>query len=242
MLLLEAVGACDNGVRISVKQMLGKGVYGFAEASRLAAVDPASTRRWFLGRTDGGAGPVLRSDIPSVGDRHAISFLDLIDLRVVGQFRRFGISMPTIRAVYRKLAEEVGSRHAFAHTGLCVYGKTVLQRMVDEDGVEELREVLTGQQTMPRILEKFLRDIDYSDTNGLAIRWHISRGVLIDPQRNFGKPISERSGAGTHALSRAYEANDRDAGLVAVLFDTTPQAVLDAVEFEVSLARSNRAA
>lgn len=225
-----------------MKHLLGKGVYGFAEASRLAGVDPANTRRWFLGRADGGAGPVLRSDIPPVGDRHAISFLDLIDLRVVGQFRKFGISMPTIRAVYGKLATEVGSRHAFAHTGLCVYGKTVLQRMVDEEGVEELREVLTGQQAMPRILEKFLRDIDYSDTDGLAIRWRVSRGVLIDPQRNLGKPISERSGAGTYALSRAFDANDRDAELVAALFDTSPQAVLDAVEFEASLNRNRRAA
>jgi hypothetical protein len=235
-------GGRANDVSRGVKHLLGQGVYGFPEASRLAGVDSVNTRRWFLGRPDTDSGPVLHSDIPSVGDRHAVSFLDLLDLRVVGQFRRFGITMPTIRAVYRELAGKVGTRHAFAHTDLCVYGKTVLQRMVDEDGVEELREVLTGQQAMPRILEKFLRDIEYSETDGLAARWRISRGVVIDPRRNLGKPISERTGAGTYALARAYHANENDAELVAALFDTSPQAVIEAADFEDSITRGRRAA
>lgn len=222
--------------------LLGKGVYGFTEASRLAGVDSVNTRRWFLGRADTDSEPVLRSDIPSVGNRHAVSFLDLVDLRVVGQFRRFGITMPTIRRVYGRLAEQVGTRHAFAHTDLCVCGKTVLQRMVDEDGVEELREVLTGQKAMPKILEKFLRDIEYGEADGLAARWHIASGVMIDPQRNFGKPISVRTGAGTSVLALAYRANDRDAELVASLFDTSPQAVLEAAEFEESIGNGKHAA
>ncbi len=52
-------------------------MYGFAEASRLARVDSYSARRWFLGRSDTHSGPVLHSDIPQVGDKHAVSFLDL---------------------------------------------------------------------------------------------------------------------------------------------------------------------
>jgi len=229
-----------------VKHLLGKGVYGFAEASRLAGVDSVNTRRWFLGRPDTDSGPVLHSDIPSVGDRHAVSFLDLVDLRVVGQFRRFGITMPTIRAVYGKLAAEVGTRHAFAHTDLCLCGTTVLQRMVDDDGMEELREVLTGQKAMPKILEKFLKDIEYSKRDGLAERWNIHPGVVVDPQRNLGKPIADESGAGTFVLARAYAANDRDADLVADLFGTSAQVVQHAVAFEQWLAggkaRGRRAA
>lgn len=225
-----------------VKHLLGKGVYGFPEASRLAGVDSVNTRRWFLGRPDTESGPVLQSDIPSVGERHAVSFLDLVDLRVVGQFRRFGITMPTIRAVYSELAKKVGTRHAFAHTDLCVYGKTVLQRMVDEDGVEELREVLTGQKAMPKILEKFLRDIEYSERDGLAERWNIHPGVIVDPNLNLGKPISNESGAGTYVLARAYTANNQNADLVADLFNTSAKAVLDAVAFEEWLKGGARVA
>lgn len=224
------------------KSVLGGGVYGIAEASRLAGVDPVNARRWFLGCDGTVSGPVLHSDIPSVGERHAVSFLDLIDLRVVGQFRKYGITMPTIRAVYFQLANELDSHHPFAHARLCVCGKTVLRHMVDQEGVKELREVLSGQRTMPVILKDFLQDIEYGEPDQLAVRWRLSRGVLIDPRRNLGKPISERTGAGTHALSRAYHANDRDAVLVATLFDTSPDAVLEAAKFEESFKRHQQAA
>ena len=226
-----------------MKSLLDKGVYGFPEAARLARVEAANMRRWFLGRTDQSeTRPVLRSDIPAIGEKHAISFLDLIDLRVVGRFREFGISMQTIRRVYQRLGEEVGSQHAFAHSNLCVYGKTVMQRVADEDGNEELREVLSGHRAMPRILKDFLSDIQYSERDGLAERWNIHQGVVIDPLRNLGKPISVSSGAGTHALARAYEANSNDADLVADLFNTSRRAVLDAVAFELSLATGGRTA
>jgi hypothetical protein len=225
-----------------VTSLLGKGVYGFPEASRLAMVNATNTRRWFLGRPDGGRGPVLKSDIPAVGGRHAVSFLDLIDLRVVGQFRDRGISMGTIRKVYQVLSSELCSPHPFAHADLCVCGKTVLQRMVDHDGLSELREVISGQKAMPKILERFLSDIEYGDGDKLADRWMIADGVIIDPARNFGKPISLASGVGTFALASAYCANRRDAELVASLFDTSSQAVFAAVDFERRFAHRSKGA
>ena len=229
--------------QISVKSLLGKGVYGFQEAARLTRVSAVNTRRWFIGRSDTGASAVLHSDIPSVGDRHAISFLDLIDLRVVGQFRKQGITMPTIRKAYAKLEVQLQTVHPFAHADLCVFGKTVFQRMLEDDGVGELREVVSGQKGMPRILEKFLSDIEYGQRDRLAERWNIQRGVVIDPLRNLGKPISRDSGAGTYVLARAYAANNRDADLVATLFDTSSEAVLDAAAFERSvIAGEQRAA
>jgi uncharacterized protein (DUF433 family) len=222
---------------------MDKGVYGFSEAARLARVDAANTRRWFLGRRDHPtSGPVLRSDVPSVDGQHAISFLDLIDLRVVGRFRERGISMPTVRKVYSALSRKLKSPHPFAHARLVVFGKTVMEQVAEEDGEVRLREVLTGQEAIHKLLEKFLRDVEYRDEDGLAVLWHAHRGVVIDPRRNLGKPIAEEGGAGTFVLARAYAANDENAELVADLFHTTPRAVLNAVAFEEWAAQGGRTA
>jgi hypothetical protein len=221
---------------MEVTTLLNKGVYGFPEAARLAQIPVGNLSRWFRGRSDSpGLKPVLKSDIPPVGKNHAVSFLDLIDLRVVGRFRARGISMHTIRRVYQILGEQLQSEHPFAHANLKVFGKTVMQQVADEVGGEQLREVLTGQEAMPRILEKFLSDVTYSEDTKLAERWDIHRGVVVDPLRNLGKPISTESGAGTHVLAHCYLANNGNADLVADLFHTSRRAVLDAVDFEESI-------
>lgn len=223
--------------------LLDKGVYGFPEAARLARIPVSNLARWFRGRSDHPrARSVLVSDVPTIGHNHALSFLDLIDLRVVGRFRDRGISMPTIRRVYTILGEELQSEHPFAHAKLMVFGKTVMQQVADEASGEQLREVLTGQEAMPRILEKFLSDVTYSNDTQLAERWDIHRGVVVDPLRNLGKPISSEGGAGTHALARCYLANGKNADLVADLFHTSRRAVLDAVDFEESIKRGARQA
>lgn len=224
-----------------MKSLLNRGVYGISEAARLALIPASNIARWFRGRSDRPTSrPVLRSDIPSVGKNHAVSFLDLIDLRVVGRFRSRGISMQTIRRVYEKLGQQLQSAHPFAHANLKVLGKTVMEQVADEVGGERLREVLSGQEAMPRILENVLRDVTYDDETRLALRWGIHRGVLIDPLRNLGKPIVIEGGASTHVLARYYFANADNADLVADLFNTSARAVLDAVEFEQSLQRPER--
>lgn len=223
--------------------LLDKGVYGFPEAARLAQIPLSNVARWFKGRSDHPRpGPVLVSDVRPVGRDHALSFLDLIDLRVVGRFRARGISMHTIRRVYDVLDEQLQSGHPFAHAKLTVFGKTVMQQVADEKGGECLREVLTGQEAMPRVLEKFLSDVSYAEDTLLAERWDVHRGVVIDPLRNLGKPVSTEGGAGTFVLARSYFANGENEDLVADLFHISPRAVLDAVDFEESIRRNGRRA
>jgi len=213
--------------------LLGKGVYGFPEAARLARIDVNNARRWFLGRRDYPAsGPVLRSDVPSVRGKHAISFLDLIDLLVVGRFREHGVPMQTVRKVYGRLRERLGSAHPFSHYKLKSDGRTVFLEVVDDLGDRQLEEVLSGQAAMPRVLDRYLKDIEYGRRTQIAERWNVSPGVVIDPTKNFGKPTAVEAGASTFVLARAFHANGQNAELVADLFATSPQAVLDAVEFE----------
>lgn len=85
---------------------------------------------------------------------------------------------------------------------------------------------------MPEILKPYLKQIEYSADTLTAARWNIASGVVIDPAQAFGKPIISAEGRTTFVLSQAYWANDKNAGLVADLFDVSIDSVRRAVEFE----------
>ncbi len=219
--------------------LLGVGSYGVAEAARLADVPARTAYRWITGQGETRRGRVLTPDLPPIGDRRALSFLDLIDLLVVGRFRQEGVSLQTVRLVYRKMTKVLGIAHPFCHRRLLTDGKLVVLETLDEagGGAGELRlkEVLSDQTAMPRILSPYLKQIDYANDTQTALRWHAAPGILIDPDRSFGKPVVADDGTTTFVLAAAYRANGEDVDLVADLFDVAPESVKYAVDFEYGL-------
>lgn len=212
--------------------LLGGGVYALPEAAGLAGVKTQTARNWFL---DKDQRQFLRPDPPSIRGRHAISFLDLIDLLVVGRFRSAGLSLQSLRKFYARFGDHLNTKHAFSHRSLATDGFTIFWEIKDDLGDQHLEEVLTGQKAFTELLDPFLQRVHFNEATNIADRWGIAEGVVIDPQRNFGKPISLQCGTGTFVLASAYHANRKNADLVADLYATTPQAVLAAVAFEDGL-------
>jgi uncharacterized protein (DUF433 family) len=222
--------------------MLGQGAYSFPEAGRLAGVKTYTARRWFLGRTDNlGSTSVLFPDYPPVDQKFAVSFLDLIDLHVVGRFRREGISLQTVRKVYARLKERFGSKHPFCHHGLLTDGRHIFLEGLDDLDAPDLEEIISGQKAFHEILLPHLKRIEYNPMTGLARRWNVADGVVVDPARCYGKPVLVNCNTTTHVVAEAFQANGQDVDLVADLFATTPEDVLNAVRFERNL-RGNAAA
>lgn len=221
--------------------LLGTGAYGIREAAQLALVHPRTAHRWVAGAGRGRAAALLRPDLPRVGHRRALSFLDLIDLLVVGRFREAGVSFQTIRRVYGRLEQTLATRHPFGHRRLLTDGTTVFMETLDHVGDRHLHEVLSGQGAMPVVLLPYLEKIDYAAETYTAVRWRIAEGIVLDPARSFGKPILADAGTSTFVLARSYHANNDDADLVADLFDVSPQSVRRAVEFESRLAAGRAA-
>lgn len=213
-------------------KLLGKGVYSIAEAARFAQIAPITARRWFMGRQDSKSGPVLRPHYKPVGRSLAVSFLDLVDLLVVGRFREKGVPLQTVRRVYRCLRDRLGQPHPFSHARLLTDGRSIFVEWCDEIAGRELEEALSGQQAFSELLRRYLQEIEYAPESGMACRWRIGDGVVLDPERNFGKPIVDEFGIGTRVLAAAFKANSNDKQLVADLYSVTPKAVLQAVAFE----------
>jgi uncharacterized protein (DUF433 family) len=169
------------------------------------------------------------------GDR-AISFHDLIEVFVAGQLRDRGVSLQSLRKVYHRLQKDLDTRHPFCRREVLSDGKRVFTLGLDEQGREEMIEVLTRQRVFAEILLPFLKRISYDEATKLAWRWFVADKVVIDPAICLGKPVVEPVGIATAILASAYEANDHDAERVAEWYGVHASHVLAAVDFERSLA------
>ena len=217
--------------------ILGHGVYSLPEAARLTRLKPQRVREWFQGPASGPARrPVFLSDYPPVDGDRAISFHDLIELFVAGQLRDHGVSLQTLRKVHKTLQDDLQTRHPFCRREVLTRGGQLFTLGLDEQGEEDMIEILTRQRVFPDILLPFLRRIDYDQATELARRWCIADLVVIDPTICLGKPIIEGIGIATAVLAASYDANDQNAELVADWFRVHPKHVIAAVDFERSLA------
>jgi uncharacterized protein (DUF433 family) len=215
----------------------GHGVYTIPEAARLTGLRPSRVREWFRKRRPPSRRrPVFVSDYAPLAGEVAISFLDLVDVYVAGQLREHGVSMQNVRRVYKCLAANLSVKHPFGHQRLLTDGKTVLMSGLDDQGREELVEVLCRQKVFPEIIERFLHRIEYDRIELIARRWRIADQVVVDPGLCFGKPVAEAAGMPTAILAAAYRADADDEDVVADWYNVASSDVLAAVRFEGSLA------
>jgi uncharacterized protein (DUF433 family) len=215
--------------------ILGNGVYSLAEAARLAQLQPNRVRDWFrLIEGNGSGRSLFKSDYPSVGDDRAISFLDLVEVFIVGRLRESTppVSLQNIRKVHQKLSLESGQKHPFCTREIYHgQGKIFTRRL---GGLEpgSIIEPLTDQLYISEVIIPFLQKIEYDHITNLAKLWRIAEGVVIDPTRCFGKPIVNAVGIATRVLAAAYEANGRNTERVADWYEIDPIHVESAVRFE----------
>ena len=100
--------------------------------------------------------------------------------------------------------------------------------------VEDLR---TGQYVFQTIVKPFFKKLDYGKSD-ITRYWPMNRRgrVVLDPTRNFGQPIDEKTGIPTKTLYDAVKAGGGQSYKeVATWFDVPESAVKAAVQFEKSL-------
>lgn len=213
--------------------MIGQGVYTVAEVSRLTEMNPSRVRSWFKHRSDSvGHSPIFESDYQPVDGDYAVSFLDLIDVLVAGQFRdQHNVPMRIVRRAHSLLQKELKTEHPFCHSDLYTDGKRIFQYAATNLGKGRLSDVISHQQFFLHIKEK-LSHIEYSEITRLADKWRIANGIVINPAISMGKPTIETTGVTTFVIANQYCANMNNSALVADLFEINESDVINAVEFE----------
>lgn len=220
-------------------EILGRGVYNLSEAATLTRLRSQRVREWFLGGTGSRVfSPVFESDYPSLGGSHSISFLDLIEVYIVGRLRSLKIPLQHIRKVYNCLAEEYG-KHPLATRQIFVSEvdkKKIFTRGLGDVESRLVIEAMSKQPYFEQIIAPFLKKIDYDAAINFARRWHIAEGVVVDPAIAFGKPTVETTGITTRVLADFYLANGQNAGTVSKWYRVNEKLVRDAMAFESGLA------
>lgn len=211
---------------IGTSEHLGIGLYSLSDAARLLKTPRRTVSRW----VDGYVREVRQGERhypPAIerADAEALTFGDLIELLYVRGFRDGGVGLGEIVRTNKRYRTEWNTPYPFATQRFATDGKSLLIK----EG-PEWEHALTGQQDAffeELGMQLVLADHFTSEWRPLGKQ----RAVVLNPDRSFGKPIEDASGAHTYVLAQAYESN-HDAAAVAWWYGIEPGGVLDAVQFE----------
>ncbi len=227
-----------------IPNMLGLGIYSPADGARLLRVPAVSLRRWAQGYTYWDAdhqarhksGPVTRPDLPVIRGQRALSFLELMELRVVAKLRRKGISLQQIRDAARIAREVLHTRHPFASRRIFTDRKRVLTYLDTppaEFAMVELHHRTVHQLIAGPILEPLLEDLDFDEENGIARRWWPlgkKHPIVLDPEVSFGAPTVAGTRIRTEFVAGMAAVDTR--GAVITAFELAAAQISSAVAFE----------
>jgi uncharacterized protein (DUF433 family) len=219
--------------------LLGVGLYTPAEAAAYTGIPAAQIRRWLFGYTSDGkqyAGlwqPQLEGKA-----EHALSFHDLLEIRFVHAFRRHGVSLQAIRRASAHARELYNQPYPFTCKRFQTDGRSIFVTVLEETGDESLLDLVKKQYAFKQVINASLyRGIDYD--NDKAQRWYpLSRNnrVVLDPARNFGKPVLTGSGMTVDAIVSAWHGEEQDVRRVAALYEVPVAEVEAAIQFEQRIA------
>jgi uncharacterized protein (DUF433 family) len=231
-------------MRTNVDNLVGIGLYTVPEAARLTRVAGRRIRRWLLGyeygpsEARGTSAPVWRGQIGRVDSTIGLGFLDLLEVRFIDAFRRYGVSWRVIRLTAEGARREFETDHPFSTRRFKTDGRRIFLETVETSGEKKLLDLVRRQFAFHNVVSPSLYEgFEFSDID-VVTRWYPmwpKRRVVVDPRRAFGRPIISREGVPTDILAKAVQV-EKSVDRVAKLFDVDREAVRAAVEFERGLA------
>lgn len=228
-------------------QLLGLGIYFTGEGARFLRVPAHSLRRWARGYTYWApdhrarfeSKPVTHSDLPVMRGQRALSFLELMELRVVAKLRRKGISLQHIRNAAAIAREVLDTKHPFASRRIFTDRKRILAYLdapPSEFAMIELHRKTMDQLIAGPVIEPLLEDLDFDEESGVANRWWpLGRKypVVLDPEVSFGAPTITGTRIRTEVVAGMAAVDSLEVTTAA--FDLNREQVRAAVTFEQQL-------
>lgn len=219
------------------------GIYTVRDAARLTSVSTGRIRRWLRGyryrsRMKAYASlPLWHGQWEPIDHNLALGFLDLIEIRFVDAFLKAGVSWAMLRQARERAEEMFKVSHPFCTNQFVTDGREIFVELHRETGEPSLIEIVQRQAVFAQIIKPFLKELEFVAGSGLVRWWPLGekRLVVLDPTRNFGRPIVVRHGVPTEVLANAAKAAGSIAE-VARWYEVPEREIHDAVEFEQRLA------
>lgn len=229
--------------------MIGTGLYTIGEVATFTQIPAPQVRRWLRGYRSGHQTypPLWSSELSASPLLQAQGFHDLLEVRVVYAFRRYGVSLPTIRKACRHAREYFERPYPFTCQRFLTDGRAVFAEILeqaDDAGDTQLLDIARKQYVFETVVcPSLYTSIEYNES-GSAQRWfpaNRKRRIVLDPARNFGKPILKESGVPTEALFAADRV-EQDSRRVAAIYEVPVADVETAIRYEQQLGEQRLAA
>ena len=233
----------------------GTGIYTLREASRLIDVPSQKIHRWLYGynylkksgeeKVQTFSKPLWEPQLSRAEyEAEVIGFNDLLEIRFVAAFLKHGVSLPVVRRCLQTARDLSKSAFPMSSGFFKTDGKTIffeaLNAALDQEG--ELLDLKTRQLVFREIISPSLyAGIEYTDN--LATRWYpqgLGTPIVLDPTRQFGSPILDKTGMSTNILYASYLAEGKTPLAIkttAMVYDTPLKLVESAIKFEQGLMR-----
>jgi uncharacterized protein (DUF433 family) len=224
------------------KTAIGVGSYSLRDAAMLLHMPYGKLRRWAAGYwyssedEEHFSSAVVPGEIDELDER-VLSFYELMELFVIGFFRREGVSMPVIREARSRAQILFRTEFPFATERLNTDGRGIFSdlpvEVLEASSKRPKLELSKSQVAFTDFVEPFFRkNVDYE--NGLASTyWPMGREkpVLLDARRAFGRPIVVRTGTPTFALYAMHKAGET-LDSIANWYNVTRDELDSAIEYE----------
>ncbi len=219
---------------------LGNGLYSIADAAEILRIPVGRLRHWVRGYYYGPSSAKKRqvAVVPRFygGDEQPLSFVELIELLFVSQFRLKGLSMQYIRKAAEIARKQFETDYPFAVKRFSAYGGRIFATVDIEEHPKRsiaTHEIVHGQVIFNSFVRRYFRYHIDIEKDFAKRYWPLGRTqrVVIDAERAFGAPIDAPTGVPTEALVAAVDAGDSPAE-VAEWFDVPSKAVEAAIRYE----------
>jgi len=185
-------------------------MYTIREAAHLAAVAPATVRRWLHGYTPDPRQPSRQSP-PVFGDQVEspfVSFLQLVEIVIASDFRKVGhVKLEIVRLAHENAKKETGIEYPFAHLKLESLGGHIIRWIRGRNGVRARAVDSPDQWGLPGLVAERMSHLEYE--RQLAARWYpVGKDVpvVIDPLYSAGLPTIAGRGVTIGTIYRRWKA------------------------------------
>ena len=201
------VSQAKEPVTIGEAAESGIGIYSAAEAALYARMPPQTLRAWFFDY--GHRKRYRQSQIADDTIKH-IGFLDFIEALAIRTIRHnYNVSFQKIRAANEYAAKAFGTPYPFAHKYHETFASAGVVYILDKRKPDQLTQITSpqqGQTEFRRVVETWVTQIEFGEddlANLFVAKESENERIVMNPIRNFGTPIHEKSGYPARVLWEA---------------------------------------
>ena len=208
--------------------------YSVSEAAELTKVKPATITNWFRSGPDGRPALLFAERGRAAGEPVRLSFLELVELAVAGEFRRREITLRQIRNARDFLLAHFDGGHPFAVEDV----RTISGRVIHAGGSRAMTvaaAIDAGDDLIQALFEGFeayaRERFDYE--RGWAIRFFPAgrdEELNVDPRYRGGQLTVSGRGVTARTIAGRFKGGE-SVEYLAEDYDITPAAVESSIRF-----------